>query len=70
MQLLADNATGIAGATIGKKGSDINYCYRFYQRQQRWVRQISATSRITHADDRLVTINIEVRDLDNDTLVA
>lgn len=31
---------------------------------------ISATSRITHADDRLVTINIEVRDLDNDILVA
>ncbi|MFQ9935063.1 MAG: hypothetical protein ACLRXQ_02260 [Phascolarctobacterium faecium] len=30
----------------------------------------SALLRITHADDRLVTINIEVRDLDNETLVA
>lgn len=30
---LADNATGIAGATIGKRVVTINYCYRFYQRR-------------------------------------
>ena len=54
---LADNATGIAGATIGK----------------RVVTSTIATDFIKGAPVGTTisaTINIEVRDLDNDTLVA
>ena len=66
---LADNATGIAGATIGKRVVTSTIATDFIKGAPVGT-TISATSRITHADDRLVTINIEVRDLDNDTLVA
>lgn len=66
---LADNATGIAGATIGKRVVTSTIATDFIKGAPVGT-TISATSRITHADDRLVTINIEVRDLDNDILVA
>ena len=60
---LADNATGIAGATIGKRVVTSTIATDF-------IKGAPVGTTITHADDRLVTINIEVRDLDNDTLVA
>ena len=66
---LADNATGIAGATIGKRVVTSTLATDFIKGAPVGT-TISATSHITHADDKLVTINIEVRDLDNDTLVA
>lgn len=66
---LADNATGIAGATIGKRVVTSTLAIDFIKGAPIGT-TISATSHIIHADDRLVTINIDVRDLDNDTLVA
>lgn len=66
---LADNATGIAGATIGKRVVTSTLAIDFIKGAPVGT-TISATSHITHADDRLVTIKIEVRDVDNDTLVA
>ena len=66
---LADNATGIAGATIGKRVVTSTLAIDFIKGAPVGT-TISATSHITHADDRLVTIKIDVRDMDNDTLVA
>ncbi len=66
---LADNATGIAGATIGKRVVTSTLATDFIKGAPVGT-TISATSQITYADDRLVSIKIEVRDLDNDTLVA
>ena len=66
---LADNATGIAGATIGKRVVTSTLAIDFIKGAPVGT-TISATSHITHADDRLVTIKIDVSDMDNDTLVA
>ena len=66
---LADNATGIAGATIGKRVVTSTLAIEFSKGAPVGT-TTSATSHITHADDRLVTIKIDVRDMDNDTLVA
>lgn len=66
---LADNATGIAGATIGKRVVTSTLAIDFIKGAPVGT-TISATSHITHADDRLVTIKIDVRDMHNDTLVA
>lgn len=66
---LADNATGIAGATIGKRVVTSTLATDFIKGAPVGA-TISATSHITYADDRLVTIDIQVRDVDNDTLVA
>ena len=59
----------VATATIGKRVVTSTIATDFIKGAPVGT-TISATSRITHADDRLVTINIEVRDLDNDILVA
>lgn len=55
---LADNATGIAGATIGKRVVTSTLAIDFIKGAPVGT-TISATSHITHADDRLVTIKID-----------
>lgn len=66
---LADNATGVAGATLGKRVVTSTLATDFIKGAPVGT-TISATSHVTYADDRLVTIDIAITDLDNNALIA
>lgn len=66
---LADNATGIAGATLGKRVVTSTIATDFIKSAP-VGNTIAATAQVTHADARMVALKIDIRDVDTDVLIA
>lgn len=66
---LMDNATGIAAATIGKRVVTVSMTTAFIKGAPVGA-LVEATAKISHQDDNILTMNILVRDRENDIFLA